>query len=253
MLLSGKTGIIFGASSKYSLGFNIAKAWIAAGASHVTIACETENLCTKIQGLALKDGWWEESRCSVKQCDVSNENDLRRFDSEVDMVIHSIAFAPTNALRANSLLSYSKSDFLKTMEISAFSLLAIVSNVKFPREKGGSITSLTFDASARVIPTYGAMAPAKAALETLTRYLAFELGSKNVRVNCISPGPINTPAARAMPNFHLLHDASCRRSALGRGVKTSEVGSTAVFLASDSASGITGQIIKVDCAESSAV
>jgi enoyl-[acyl-carrier protein] reductase I len=249
-LLVGKRGLVFGASSRYSLGLTIAQAWTLAGASQVTVACETLELRDKVYAVAKKEGWWDADRCRAVVCNVNVDEEIAKVTADkVDMILHSVAFAPTSALRAGSLLQYTRSDFSKTMETSAYSLLAIASRAKFSQETGGSIISLTFDASRRVVNGYGPMAPAKAALETLSRYLAYELGKKKIRVNCISAGPINTPAARGIPNFQAMLDSSAKRSALGRPVMPQEVAATACFLASNLSSGITGQIIHVDCGE----
>ena len=250
LVLHGKRGIVFGASSKYSLGLIVAKSWMAAGASQVTIACETTELRDKVQSVAKKEGWWNDSSCRAVICNVNKDEEIERITaSEVDMILHSVAYSPSSALRSGNLLQYSRGDFLKTMETSAYSLLAIASRAKFSEATGGSLTSLTFDASQRVVPGYGAMAPAKAALETLSRYLACELGKKKVRVNCISAGPINTPAARGIANFQAMLENATQRNALKRPVLPQEVANTACFLASDLSSGITGEIIHVDCGE----
>lgn len=250
-LLTGKRGVVFGASSKYSLGLHVAKAWINSGAASVVVACETGDLCDKVEAAGRKEGWWS-SACSTEACDVSKDDELDRVlaSREVDMVMHSVAYAPTKTLRSPSLLNYGREEFIKSIEISAYSLLAIASRAHFPKDTGGSISALSFHASDRVVPGYGAMAPSKAALETLMRYLAIELGPSGIRVNCISPGPINTPAARAIPNFTTLMEATTKRSPLRRSVASFEVGSTASFLASDFAAAITGQVIRVDCGES---
>jgi len=254
MLLSAKRGVVFGASSKYSLGLHVAQAWCEAGASKIVIACETEALCEKVHGVASKSNWWSNDTCSVAKCDINIDRDIKAIlqNAEFDMILHSVAMAPTSALRSGNLLQFGREEFLKTMETSSYSLLAIASQARFGAN-GGSLTALTFDATRRIVPGYGAMAPAKAALETLSLYLSRELGGRNVRVNCISPGPINTPAARVIPNFHALCESAKTRSALKRGVTPSEVASMAVFLASDMASGITGQILHIDCGEATGI
>ncbi|KAH9259264.1 hypothetical protein BASA81_002307 [Batrachochytrium salamandrivorans] len=249
-MLANKFGLVFGASSKYSLGFQVGRAWIQAQSSGVVLACESDDLCAKIKREAQKEGWWSDETCRVVQCDVNVDEDLLRVCAQigvVDMALHSVAFAPKSALH-QPVLALGREDFKQTMETSAYSLLAVARHAQF-NPLGASLTSLTFAGSHRVLPGYGAMAPAKAALETLSLYLASELGPRGVRVNCISPGPINTPAARAIPGFHSLLGASKDRTALKRPIAGNEVGAAAVFLASELASGVTGQVIKVDCGD----
>lgn len=251
-MLQSKTGIVFGISSKHSLGFHIAKAWTEAQAKQVVLVCESTELCDKVKFEAKREGWWLDSVCTVVKCNVNVDTDLKNVFTNsfehVDMVMHSLAHAPRQALR-NPLTKLSRQDFLITMETSAYSLLAVAKHANFS-PAGGSLTSLTFNASQRVVPGYAAMAPAKAALETISLYLAAELGPKSIRCNCISSGAINTPAARAIPNFHEMVQASQMRSPLRRSTSAQDVANASVFLASDMANGITGQIIKVDCGES---
>jgi enoyl-[acyl-carrier protein] reductase I len=248
-LLAGKRCLIFGASSKYSIGLHVAKAWREAGASSITIACESEELSRKVADIAAAEGWWSTDVCRTLKCDVRLDEDIQMAtEAEQDVILHSVAKAPTSAMKAGSILRLSRQDLLSTIDVSANSLLAIAQRANFG-SKGGSMISLTFDSSNRVVPGYGAMAPAKAVLETLTRYIAHELGSKNIRMNCISPGPLKTPASRAIPNFAAMADGAAKRSFFGRGVRVEEVASLATFLASDYASGISGEIIHVDCGE----
>lgn len=249
-MLANKFGLVFGASSRHSLGFQVGRAWVQAQSRGVVLACETEDLCAKIKREAQKEGWWSDETCRVVQCDVNADEDLARVCAQtgaVDMALHSVAFAPRGALH-QPVLALGRGDFARTMETSAYSLLAVARHVHF-NPLGASLTSLTFAGSHRVLPGYGAMAPAKAALEALSLYLAAELGPRGVRVNCLSPGPVNTPAARAIPGFHSLLGAAKDRTALQRPVAGTEVGAAAVFLASDLASGITGQVLKVDCGD----
>lgn len=270
MLLTGRKGLVIGVSNSYSLGWAIARSWRSHGATEVAIGVQSlERFGPVVSKLALEEsgGKWKPL---IVECDVNNDDSLAKcyeelksaFDNELDMLVHSVAFAPKECLKGNNnqtgILSLaSRSGFLNTMETSVFSFIAAAKTFAPMLQAGAikskspsTITTLTFDASARVIPEYGIMGPAKAALETCCRYAAHELGRKSIRVNGISAGPVNTASARGLPNFRSLQKKALDNSPLGHGIGGDDVGSTASYLASDLASAVTGQILYVDSGNS---
>ena len=168
------------------------------------------------------------------------------FGGKLDILIHSVAFAPKNALE-NPFYQTSRQDFFTALDVSAYSLTAMARRaLPLMQAAGGSILTLTYQASERVMPKYNVMAVAKAALECSVRYLAFELGEFNIRVNAISAGALNTLAARGISGFTDFRTHSGQVAALRRNIEQSEVGDAALFLSSDLARAITGEILFVD-------
>jgi enoyl-[acyl-carrier protein] reductase I len=161
-------------------------------------------------------------------------------------LVHSVAFAPADELKGD-FVNTTREGFRIALDVSVYSLIAVSRAAAPLMEDGGSILTMTYYAAEKVFPRYNVMAVAKAGLECSVRYLAFELGKKKIRVNAISAGPIKTLAARGIAGFSEMHKGHAERAPLGRNVEVSEVGSTGVFLASDASSGITGEVIYVDC------
>jgi enoyl-[acyl-carrier protein] reductase I len=247
-LLEGKKTLIFGIANKNSIGWAIAQALAREGATLVLSYIEpmerrVKELAEQIPGTA------------TLQCDVQNDEDLdvafaRAGDmlgGKLDILIHSVAFAPKNALE-NPFYQTSRQDFFTALDVSAYSLTAMARRALplMQAAGGGSILTLTYQASERVMPKYNVMAVAKAALECSVRYLAFELGEYNIRVNAISAGALNTLAARGISGFTDFRTHSGQVAALRRNIEQSEVGDAALFLASDLARAITGEILFVD-------
>jgi enoyl-[acyl-carrier protein] reductase I len=247
-LLSGKTGLIFGVANKRSIAWAVAQAWQQAGA----------RLIFTYQGERLKDSVSElaaglDPQAPVLPCDVTRDADIEAVFKTVaerygrlDMLLHSIAFAPKEALDG-LYVDTTRSAFSTALDISAYSLVALTRGAAPLMTQGGSILGMSFYGAEKVMPNYNVMGVAKAALEASTRYLASDLGSAKIRVNCISAGPMNTLAARGIPGFHEMLSHHADQSPLKRNVEPSELGATAVFLASDGAAAITGQVIYVDC------
>ena len=187
------------------------------------------------------------------QCDVSSDEEIARLFEQLkqkfgklDALVHSVAYAPADELK-NSFSQTSREGFRTTMDVSVYSLIA-VSNAAAPlMTEGGSITTLTFYGAEKVVPNYNVMGVAKAALESSVRYLAHDLGSKSIRVNAISAGPIKTLAARGISGMSDMLKLHAERAPLRRNVDVNEVAATAVFLASPGGSGITGETLYVDC------
>ena len=162
------------------------------------------------------------------------------------MLVHSVAYAPAEELKGE-FVNTTREGFRIAHDISVYSLIAVARGAAPLMEDGGSIITMTYYGAEKVVPHYNVMAVAKAALECSVRYLAFDLGKKKIRVNAISAGPIKTLAARGISGLSDMLKAHAERAPLQRNVDVAEVGSTGVFLASDASSGITGEVIYVDC------
>jgi enoyl-[acyl-carrier protein] reductase I len=248
-LLEGKVGVVVGVANKRSIAFHIAKAWHEAGAK----------LIFNYQGERLKDGviklvkenFGEDT--PVLECDVSSDESIANFFEEVkaltpkvDCLLHSVAFAPKEAL-GGSFLETRREDFKTSLDISSYSLIALSRAVEPLMVDGGSILAMTYIGSVRVVPNYNLMGVSKAALESCTRYLAYDLGrSRKIRVNCISAGPVQTLAARGVSGFTEMFKVYEQHAPLGRSCSGDELGAMGVFLASDGSACITGQVIYVD-------
>jgi len=247
-MLQNKKGIIFGVANKRSIAWACAQALHEAGAQ----------LAFTYQGDRLKEN--VESLTSeampgslLLPCDVSNQAEVdeafRRVGEEfgrLDFLIHSIAFAPREAL-AGEFLDTSREAFLTALEISTYSLPQLARAATPLMTDGGSIVSMSYYGAEKVVARYNVMGVAKAALESSTRYLAQDLGPRNIRINAISAGPIQTLSARGVSDFNFMLKHHAERSPLRRNVEPREVGDTAVFLCSSMSSGITGEVIYVDC------
>jgi len=247
-MLKDKNGIIFGVANKRSIAWATAQALHGAGA----------RLAFTYQGDRLKENVEELTRDAMPgslliPCDVTKQEEVdstfRRVAEEfgrLDFVIHSIAFAPREALEGE-FLSTTREAFLTALEISAYSL-AQVSRAAAPlMSDGGSIVTMTYYGAEKVVARYNVMGVAKAALEASVRYLANDLGPRNIRINAISAGPIQTLSARGVSDFSTMLKHAAERAPLRRNVQPGEVGNTALFLCSPLASGITGEVIHVDC------
>ena len=245
--LSGKTGLILGVANQRSLAWAIADALARAGA-RLAFTYQGERLQETVTELA--------GRCEhslVMACDVTSDeqmdgvfNRLRREWGRLDYLVHSIAFARREDLEGEYRLT-SRDGWHTALDISSYSLLALTARAAPLMEKhGGSIVTLTFQASQRVFPNYNVMGSAKAALEHAMRQLAWELGEKNIRVNAISAGPVSTLSARGISGFTDMVGHARKHAPLRRNIESREVADAALFLLSPMASGITGTILYVD-------
>ncbi len=246
-LLDGKRALILGVANQRSIAWGIARAFKKEGAV-VRISCQEERLKQKIERT-------EEGRLveKIHLCDVANEasvqtlfSDLAKDWPQLDILVHSIAFAPMQALENRFHLA-SKADFLTTMAISAYSLVE-VSRAALPlmQTHGGSIMTLSYLGGDRVLPGYGIMGPAKAALESCVRYLSFDLGPQKIRVNAISAGPLKTLASSAFGNFNDALKLIEEKTPLKQNITIDDVGSLAAFLGSDHSKMVTGSTHFVD-------
>ncbi|HEV3061650.1 MAG TPA: enoyl-ACP reductase [Vicinamibacterales bacterium] len=246
--LSGKHGLIVGVANKRSISWGIAQAAQAAGA-RLALTYPSERLEENVRELAAQ----LESPV-IAACDVASDQQIadlaatldREFGG-LDFVVHGASFAPADALR-NPFVETSRESFRIALDISAYSLVGLTRALVPLMEKrgGGSVLTLTYLGSARAFPNYNVMGVAKAALESSVRYLASDLGPKNIRVNAISAGAIRTLAASGISGFSNILQVYRDRAPLRRGVDTSEVADAAVFLLGHGARAITGEVVMVD-------
>ncbi len=245
--LAGKTAVVFGLANKRSIAWGIAQKLHEAGA---TLAICYQNERMKLEAESLIE---ELGNASGFQCDVSNDQEieslfgiLKQKYGKLDILVHAVAYAPAADLRGD-FINTSRDGFRVAMDVSVYSLIAVSRAAAPLMAEGGSIMTLSFYAAEKVVPHYNVMAVAKAGLESAVRYLSYSLGSKNIRVNAISAGPIKTLAARGVGDLGEMMRAHSDRAPLHRNVDQLEVGGAALFLASDLSSAITGEIMYVDC------
>jgi enoyl-[acyl-carrier protein] reductase I len=247
-LLEGKKGIVLGVANKRSIAWAISQACSDAGAT-LGFNYLNDRLKPKVEELV--DTLPGDSH--LYECDVTQDEHLSALTKSVeedlgsiDFIVHSVAFAKKEDLE-NQFVNTSRDGFKLALDISSYSLTA-VSHALLPlMNDGGSIMTMTYLGGERAVQNYNVMGVAKAALESSVRYLALNLGEKQIRVNAISAGPVNTLAARGISGFTEMLKVAAARAPLKRNVELEEVAGTALFLASDMSTGITGQTIYVDC------
>jgi enoyl-[acyl-carrier protein] reductase I len=247
MLLAGKTGIVFGVANKRSIAWAIAQAWAKEGAK-LAFTYQGERLKDNVEELAGTFG----SDTMILPCDVTKDEDIARVFSEVgakfgklNLLLHSVAYAPKEALEGE-FVNTSREAFRVAHDVSAYSLVALSRAAEPLMTDGGSILAMSYYGAEKVVPHYNVMGVAKAALEASTRYLAYDLGPKKIRVNCISAGPVQTLAARGISGFSEMMKVYEAKAPLKRSCSTEELGATGTFLACDGSASITGQVIYVD-------
>lgn len=245
-LLDGKKGLILGVANDHSIAWGIAQALHREGAD-LGFTYFGESLEKRVRPLA-------ESMQSklIEPCDVGSDEQIdalmqrvREVYGKIDILVHAIAFAKREELKGE-YLNVTREGFLTAMEISAYSLSALVKSAQDLLNPGGSIMTMTYHGSQQVMSNYNVMGVAKAALEASMRYIASDMGPKGVRVNAISAGPIRTLAASGIAGFRSLHKQFADLSPMRNNVTIEDVGNTALWLSSDLASGVTGEIIYVD-------
>lgn len=246
-ILAGKVGVVFGVANKRSIAWAIAKAWAAAGAKLI-FNYQGERLKENVEELTGEFG----EKTPLFPCDVSSDSEIdgffdqaKKHTDRIDLILHSVAYAPKEALEGD-FLSTTREAFRTAHDISAYSLVALAQRAAPMMTNGGSIVAMTYYGAEKVVPHYNVMGVAKASLEASTRYLAYDLGPKKIRVNCISAGPVNTLAARGISGFNQMLKYYQERAPLKRSCDPAELGEVGVFLASDGAGAITGQVIYVD-------
>jgi enoyl-[acyl-carrier protein] reductase I len=246
-LLAGKTGIVFGVANKRSIAWAIAQAW----------AREDAKLAFTFQGERVKENVAElagtfGADTLILPCDVTKDDEIANVFKTVgekfgklNLLLHSVAYAPKDALEG-LFINTSREAYRIAHDVSAYSLVALSRAAAPLMTDGGSIVAMSYYGAEKVVPHYNVMGVAKASLEASTRYLAYDLGPKKIRVNCISAGPVNTLAARGIAGFSDMLKHYEAHSPLKRNVTPDELGASGVFLASDGAAAITGQVIYVD-------
>ncbi len=247
-LLQGKRGLVFGVANEKSIAWACAQACAAQGAE-LAFSYVGEPLEKRVRKLLESDM----PDASMFPCDVSKDADITAFFEAVhakwdsiDFVIHSVAFTHREDL-SNPFVATPRSHFALALDISAYSLVAIAREAAKLMSSGGSIMTMTYYGSEKVIPNYNVMGVAKAALEASARYLAADLGPSGIRVNCISAGPVRTLAASAIAGMRDMLDVTEQCAPLRRNVHLDDVAGTAVYLASSLSAGVTGEVLHVDC------
>ena len=245
-LLDGKKALIMGVANDHSIAWGIAQALHAEGAE-LGFTYVGEALERRVRPLAESVG----SKL-IESCDVQSDEAIDALMSRVrevfgslDIIIHAIAFAKREELNG-PYLNTTREGFQLALDVSAYSLTAVVKAAQDLLNPGASVLTLTYHGSQQVMQNYNVMGVAKAALEASVRYLAADLGPRNIRVNAISAGPIRTLAASGIADFRTMHRTFASVAPLRRNVTTEDVGKTAVWLCSDWASAVTGEIIYVD-------
>ena len=245
-LLEGRLALVTGIANRWSLAYAIAQAFHREGA---TLALTYLGDKQKVNIEEMAQEW---NAAGVFPCDVSKDEELEALGASLQAlgrplhaVVHSLAFANREDL-TRPFLETSRAGFALAQDISAYSLVALARATAPLMTEGGSISTLSYLGSVRVVTNYNVMGTAKAALEASMRYLASELGEHKIRVNAISAGPVKTASARAIKDFSTILDVIATRSPMRRNVEPGEVADTAVFLASDMGRGVTGNVVYVD-------
>ena len=246
-LMVGKRGLIMGVANERSIAWNIAKAVHEHGAE-LAFTYQGGPLLKRVTPLANSIG-----SDTVLKCDVSDQNSIETVFSELgqrwgklDFLVHAIAFSDKEELKGR-YIDTSADNFQQTMKISCFSFTSVCKKAQALMSDGGSLVTLTYAGSERVMPHYNVMGIAKAALEASVRYLAEDLGPQNIRVNAISAGPMKTLAASGVGDFRYILKWIEYNSPLRRNVSADDVGGAGLYLLSDLSSGVTGEVHHVDC------
>ena len=245
-LLTGKKALILGVANDMSIAWGIAKALKAEGAQ-VALSYLNENLQKRVDPLAAEVG-----ADFTFEMDVTNNDHYTNVQKIVeekwgkfDILVHSLAFGDKADLKGR-FVETSREGFKMACDISAFSLIGLCNALKDNMNDGASVIAMTYHGSVKVLKGYNVMGVAKAALEASTRYLADDLGPQNIRVNCISAGPIRTLAASAVPGLKDFLKVIEEKAPMRKNVTQEDVGGTAVYLASRLSTGVTGQVLYVD-------
>lgn len=247
-LMEGKRGLIMGLANDKSIAWGIAQALNEQGAQ-IAISYQNEALEKRVQPLAAQ---LDKEPLLIK-CDVSDTasveacfNELAQKWGKIDFLVHAIGFSDKNQLRGRTI-DTTRDNFNMTMSISCFSFIEACKFASPIMNEGGSIVTLTYMGSEKVLPNYNIMGVAKAALEASVRYAAMDMGEQGVRVNAVSAGPIKTLAASGIGDFRKMLHWNALNAPLNRNVTQEEVGMATLGLLSDIGTGITGEVIHVDC------
>ena len=246
--LTGKKGLILGVANDFSIAWSISKRLLDEGAELGFTHLPGDKMERRVRKLADPIG-----AKLITSCDVQKDEDVARVFAQaretygsLDFVLHSIAFAPLDDLKC-PFVNASREGFKTAMDISVYSLAIVARHAAEAMPEGGSIVTLTYFGGERVVPGYNMMGVCKAALDAAVKYLAFDLGPRKIRVNGLSAGPVKTLAASAVGDADKLAGLYEMTSPMNRNITREEVGSAGMFLLSDHASGISGEIMHVDC------
>jgi len=246
-ILEGKKALIAGIASNRSIAYGVAKCMHREGAE-LAFTYQTEKLRPRVEKFAKEFG----SDICVEMEVSSDEGISKAFEalksnwSSFDIMVHSIAFAPTDELKGSFIESVTREGFKTAHEISSFSFAAMAREAKSMLNNDASLMTMTYLGSVRSVPNYNVMGPAKASLESTVRFMAAELGPESIRVNGISAGPIKTLAASGVSGFRSMLKHVESKTSLRRNITIEDVGNTAAFLGSDLSAGMTGEILYVD-------
>ncbi len=246
-MLKNKKGIVFGIANNHSIAWGISKE-LAKNGAEIAIGYQNKILLKRVKPLA------EEINSKILiECDFNNQdsiinavNVIEKEWGKIDFIIHAVAFADKTELNGR-YIDTSKDNFINCLNISCYSLTSLSKAFEPIMNEGSSIVTLTFYGSNKVIPNYNLMGIAKAALETSVKYLSVDLGSRNIRINAISAGPMRTIAGAAINNAREVFKFTENHSALKRNVQLNEIGKSALYFVSDMSTAVTGEVHYVDC------
>ena len=249
MLLNNKKALITGIASNRSIAYGIAKKLSENGAQ-LCLTYQNDNLKKRVDNVSQE----LQNNTLTYPCDLSSDESiesLRKFVTEkyqkIDLIVHSAAFAPRELLSGDYLESVTREGFKVAHDVSSYSFAALAKSFKDTINQNGALLTLSYLGSERVVQNYNVMGLAKASLESNVRYMASSLGTKNIRVNAISAGPIKTLAASGITGFNEILKHVEEKAPLKRNITQEEVANAALFLLGEHSSGITGQTIYVDC------
>jgi len=244
--MQGKRGLIMGVANDHSIAWGIAKTLAAQGAT-LAFTYQGEALGRRVKPLAESVGSSLTLPCDVEDLDTVDKvfSTLQAEWGSLDFVVHAVAFSDRNELKGD-YADTTRENFVRTMVISCFSFTEVAKRAAALMSDGGSIITLTFGGSMRVMPNYNVMGVAKAALEASVRYLASDYGPRGIRVNAISAGPVRTLAGAGIGDARLMFNFQKRHAPLRRTVTIDEIGGSALYLLSDLSSAVTGEIHYVD-------
>jgi enoyl-[acyl-carrier protein] reductase I len=253
--MDGKTGLVVGIANDRSYAWFIAESIIREGGTCLFTHLPGEKMERRarkaIESLGLDDPWLRPMDASSDESMDEAFAAIAEAPGTLDFLVHSIAFADKDWLKEGKFTATPREVFTQAMDISAWTYMAMASRAVPLMNEGGSMVAMSYYGAEKAVPGYNVMGVAKAALEATTRYLAMELGERNIRVNTISGGPLRTMSSMAVGGFSSILDWVEQKAPLKRNVTGRDVGDSAVWLLSDMASGVTGQTIHVDCGYSS--
>lgn len=249
-LLDGKKGLILNIANDRSIAWHIANNCVKQGATCAYGYLPLPNMERRVRKALEELG---QADAFLAPCDVGSDESIATFFEgvqkqfgQIDFLVHSLAFANKDYLAIGKFIETTRDVYKQACDISAYSLIALTRAALPLMPNGGSVIALTYLGSEKAVPGYNVMGCAKAALESTSRYLAFELGAKNIRVNTISAGAVRTLSAMAVGGIDEMFEHTARKAPLKRNIDADEVGKTAVYLLSDLSSGVTGENIYVD-------